>query len=798
MGVDRLKLRYEDIDYAVSADEVRRLDGGDWGAAPTGQARALEALDLGKSIWAKGYNIFVTGAPGTGRRTAVMKSLADYRPERLALYDYVYVYNFRSPLTPKALRLPSGQAPTFKRELHAFVEAVKKLVAMQAESGDFKKRKEEAVGAWEAEENERLSAFEAELAADGFKIVQMQSEDGQTATDILPLRDGEPVSFDELQAKAQGGELSEADFAALRERYFGYMDRMRLLFMELRRGRGSLERRLEALRRDILAPLVKAELEHLEGRYPVAAVHEWLKELERDVMGHVFLFQSERERGPRRGRRPPLARYGVNVLSSAAQEGSPPIVMEANPSYANLFGTIEQSQGAPGAERLAYLKIRAGSILKAAGGFLVIQAEDLLGDEECWHAIKRVLRSGSLEIQAQPGPFGGPGALKPEPIALDFKLVLIGGEQLYDALYQADPDFQKLFKVSAEFDDSMPRDDESLREYVAFCRKVSREEGLRELTPEGIAAAVEYGVRLSEYRDRLSARFSKIADLLREADYRAAKLGGAVIGAREIDEAARMRAWLADLPEEKLADMIVSGQIILRAEGSCVGRVNGLAVHDRGYYAFGLPAVISAQVSPGESGVINIEGESGLSGEIYDKAVLIVEGFLRSRYARDLPLAVSASICFEQSYTAVEGDSASSTAVYALLSALAGVPLRQEIAVTGSVNQMGQIQPVGGVTEKIEGFYRICKMTGLSGSQGVMIPRQNVANLTLSREVMDALRAGSFSIYAVATIDEGIEILTGMDAGAADERGIFRADSFNAKVAESLRRMAETVKEYLN
>jgi lon-related putative ATP-dependent protease len=344
----------------------------------------------------------------------------------------------------------------------------------------------------------------------------------------------------------------------------------------------------------------------------------------------------------------------------------------------------------------------------------------------------------------------------------------------------------------------MPRNDDSIREYVSFSRKISREEGLREMSAEGIAAVIEYGTRLSEYKDRLSTRFSRIADLLREADYRAAKTGKEGIGAEEVEAAVRMRAWMSDLPEEKLADMIMSGQIILTAAGSCVGRVNGLAVHDRGYYAFGLPAVISAQVSPGESGVINIEGESGLSGEIYDKAVLIVEGFLRSRYARDIPLAVSASICFEQSYTAVEGDSASSTAVYALLSAIARVPLRQDIAVTGSVNQMGQIQPVGGVSEKVEGFYQICKRVGLSGSQGVLVPRQNMANLTLSRELMAAIRDGTFSIYAVSTIDEGIEVLTGLEAGEADRKGQFPSGSFNALVAAELRRMADTVKEYLN
>jgi predicted ATP-dependent protease len=376
-------------------------------------------------------------------------------------------------------------------------------------------------------------------------------------------------------------------------------------------------------------------------------------------------------------------------------------------------------------------------------------------------------------------------------------VIMIGGESSYDILYQADPDFQKLFKVHAEFDSSMPMDSAAIRDYAAFARRVCLDEGLLPLDSGGLAAVIEHGVRLTEYRSRLSTRFGMIADLLREADYRSRLAGSAMIMADDVRGAVDTRVRLANLPEEKLEDMIATGEIILQASGIAIGRVNGLAVHDRGYFAFGMPAVISAQVSPGEGGVINIEGESGLSGEIYDKAVLIVEGFLRSRYARDFPLAVTASICFEQSYTAVEGDSASSTAIYALLSAIADIPLRQDIAVTGSLNQIGQVQPVGGVNEKIEGFYRVCRHAGLSGTQGVMIPRRNVVNLTLSREVQDAVASGTFHIWAVSTIDEGITVLTGMIAGAADLRGDFPPDSFNGRVRRELLRMARTVKSYL-
>ncbi|MDX9956870.1 MAG: ATP-binding protein [Spirochaetia bacterium] len=798
MNIDRFRLTYDELHYTIPVDDIRRLDGDAWGQSVIGQPRALEALKMGTAIRAKGYNILVTGAAGTGRRTAVMKVLSDYRPAHLALHDYAYVYNFSSPLTPKAVSLPAGKARAFKKDVHEFVENVKKLAAMQAESGDYKNKRDDMVSTWEKEENARLATFESELAANGFQVVQVQTEDGQTSTDILPLRAGSTIAFDELQGQAAAGEIPEEEFSAIREHYFGYMDQMRALFMDLKRGRSALESQIESLRRDALRPLIHDEAEAIKARHDDEKVRGWLEDLEKDFLSHLYLFNpGQRSPGERKGK-PPLARYGVNILADNEGADKPPVVFDSNPNYAKLFGTIDLPQDGQGDNRTAYLKIRPGSILKASGGFLVMQAEDLVQDEDSWNAVKRVLRSGKLEIQGQPGPFGSSASIKPEPFEVDVKIVLIGGESAYDYLYQTDPDFQKLFKVCAEFDDTMPCNDDTIREYVVFVRKITLEEGLLEPSLDGIAAIVEYGVRLSEKRSCLSTRFSRIADLIREADYCAELDGKEVLDADAVDAAQQTRARLANLPEEKLADMIVSGEILLQVDGEAVGRVNGLAVHDRGYYAFGLPAVISAQVSPGESGVINIEGESGLSGEIYDKAVLIVEGFLRSRYARDFPLAVSASICFEQSYTAIEGDSASSTAVYALLSAIARVPLRQNIAVTGSVNQMGQIQPVGGISEKVEGFYNICKKAGFTGTQGVMIPKQNIGNLILCREVLAAIKSGKFSIYAVSTIDEGIQVLTSLDPGAMGKDGTFPAGSFNAGVANELRQMAETVKEYMN
>jgi lon-related putative ATP-dependent protease len=813
------ELRAEELAFDVdmeAAEEASR--SAEWGRAVIGQPRALEALRMGLHVRAKGYNVYVSGSPGTGRRTAVLSVLSEEPDSAERLRDLVYVYNFASPLEPVCLVLPPGGGKAFKRDLHRMVEALKRIVRLQSESSAARKEESEAFAEFERRENELLSSLESELLVDGFKPVQID-EGGGPAMDIVPAEGGfadSGAGFEALQAKVAAGQMSQAEYDGIRRRWYGHMDRMKKLFADLRRGRLELEARGEELRARVLAPQVAAEASLIAEKWGSPEVRSWAAALEKDVMAHLFLFRSE-EAAPqsRRRRVPALARYGANVVVDREGMARSPVVVETHPNVANLFGTIEPRGEEELDGRSAYLRIRAGSFLRASGGFLVLKAEDVLVDEETWHRLKRALQDGRADVPCRDSPLGPGGWLKPEAPPADVKVVLIGGESSYDILYQADPDFQKLFKVHAEFDSSMPMDAAALRDYAAFARRVSTEERLLPLDAGALAAVVEQGARLAEYRNRLSTRFGAIADLLREADYRArfgasasaGAQGGAPaaavgreppasITAADVRGAIETRSRLSSLPEEKLEDMIATGEIILQATGSAVGRVNGLAVHDRGYYAFGMPAVISAQVSPGEGGVINIEGESGLSGEIYDKAVLIVEGFLRSRYARDFPLAVTASICFEQSYTAVEGDSASSTAVYALLSAIADFPLRQDVAVTGSLNQIGQVQPVGGVNEKIEGFFRVCRHAGLSGTQGVMVPRRNVINLTLSREVRDAVASGAFHIWAVSSIDEGIAVLTGASAGSPDSRGEFPTDSFNGRVRRELLRMARTVKSY--
>ena len=791
------ELSTEEIIFAVSPPETAEIEGDD-GATVIGQARALAALSLGLGIHSKGYNIFIMGAPGTGRRTALLKALSEYSVCDGQLQDKAYVTNFAVPLEPRALSFPAGKARKFKRDLHELVEDTKRLVAIHAESDSFKSKKNALIAGMEETENKSLTAFESEAAAAGFQILQTAAGD-VASTDLVPIKDGKPSSFDELQALVAADAMSKEDWNALRERYYGLMDKMKSTFDALKRTRSGIDRRVSALRKEMLEPHIDALVKNLKNAYQDPKILTWIAALQTDIVEHLFFFDKERleqESHLRRKRSPSLSRYGVNILVDSAEITVPPVVFENRPTMTNLVGSIDQSSNAMEELRSGYLQIRGGSILKASGGVLVLRAEDIVDDETAWPYLKRVLQTGVLEIQGSASPFSPPAPLKPEPIEVSLKVVMIGGELSYDLLFQADPDFQKLFKVCAEFDSTMDRTSDSERRYSAFLRKIVANEGLRPLTGDGAAAVLERSAREAQHRGKLSTRFSLIADLLREADYWASREGRSQLDAAAIRRAVEGRAYLQQLPEDKLGAMILSDEIIVALEGTAIGKANGLAVHDRGYYAYGLPVVVSARVAPGDGGVINIEGESGLSGEIFDKAVLILSGYLRSRYARGFPLSITASVCFEQMYTAIDGDSATAVQLLAILSAISGIPLRQDLAVTGSVNQLGDVQPVGGVSEKIEGFHSICVKRGLTGTQGVVIPRRNINNVLLSDEVEDDVRAGRFHVYAIDSIDEALEVLCSRPAGIRDGNGAFPEGSVNELVSRELKRMADVIRKY--
>lgn len=788
------RLSPEDVAFGVSPEEITAVDDGRSTFDIIGQPRALRALRMALEMRGKGYNVFVTGMSGTGKRTAVQSILEEFAADTDRLHDIACVYNFDDPDRPRVLYFPPGEGREFRQAIRRLMEAIRSVVVVLSDNPTFKQERDRLVLEVEDKENAALSELEEQLSQDGFRIVH-RGENGEKRTDLLPLRNGRPVDFNTLQEQVNRGKLDRAEWEAIRARYMTYMDQLNRTFARLRYDRDEAEQQIRTLRIEKLRPEIDELLNDVRERFHDDRVHAYLAGLREDVLQNLELFAADVEENDDE-RKELLQRYDVNVLVDQGGASRAPVIFERRAQYADLFGSQEVLQE-PGSEpRSSFMMLRAGAVLRASGGYLILRAEDVVPQEEVWNELKRTLEEGTAEIRGSgaPGSHGGP--VKPEPIALDLKVILLGGEALYDILFYNDDDFTKLFKVPAEFDSVMPRTPDTLGQYVRFMRMIEEEEGLTPLTPEGMAAVVEYGVRLAEIRDKLSTRFSLIADLLREASYWAGKLRRQEMDREVVERALWERQYLHNMPEEKIDEQILSGELLIDVERQMVGRINGIAIVDRGYYAFARPVLITARTAPGDDGIINIERESGLSGEIHDKGIYILQGFLQAKYARDFPLSIHASLAFEQSYVEVDGDSASSAEVYALLSAITEIPLRQDIAVTGSVNQMGQIQPVGGISEKVEGFYAICRKVGLTGEQGIIIPRKNVPNLILSREAQEAVAEGRYHIYVVDTLDEGLEILTGKRAGAETGDGGFASGSVNDLVQARLREMARTVKEF--
>ena len=488
----------------------------------------------------------------------------------------------------------------------------------------------------------------------------------------------------------------------------------------------------------------------------------------------------------------PFAKYTVNIVVDNTGIGGAPVVIETNPTYYNLFGRVER-RAQFGTLSGDFTLIRAGSFARANGGFLVVNARDVLLNAGVWETLKRTVKNKEVRIEDMSEQFGivPVAGMRPNPIPVDVKVIMIGHQMIYHELYSLDEDFRKIFKVKADFDYEMERDERAFSDYASFISSRCQDEGLLHFDPSGVAEVVEHGAWLVDNRQKLSARFSDLADIVREAEYWARRTGDPAVTAAHVRRAVEERYYRSSLIEERIREMITDGTILVDVTGEAVGQVNGLAVIDLGDLRFGKPSRITAKTYMGRDGVVDIERESGMSGKIYEKGVLILSGFLGSKYAQERPLSLAASLCFEQSYEGIDGDSASSTELYALLSSLSGIPIRQGIAVTGSVNQNGEVQPIGGVNQKIEGFYDVCKAKGLTGAQGVMIPKQNVKNLMLRRDVVDAVAAGQFHVYAVRTIDEGMEILTGVGAGERGAGGAYPEGTVNDRVDRRLKEFAE-------
>jgi predicted ATP-dependent protease len=775
-----------------------------------GQERALRALKMGAELSAPGYNVFVCGLAGTSRGGTIARMIEELHPPTKESLDRCYANNFKLPDRPRLLALPRGQANAFKKDMQAGIDFLRRRIPQVFEGEPFQRQKGRIVERFTVREKELMDDFTRRIAREQFALGHMQV--GAVALpEIFPVLEGQMVPIEDISKMVHEGKLEAPVAEDIERKYEQFRQEFTVVYRKTLTLSRELASELSYLEQEAASVLVDGVIEELKEKYPGTDVSEYLEEVRHHLLDNLDPFK-EREGedehdeetpdglpkmpggGPERD---PFRVYGINVILAHNDEETSPVIFETTPTYANLFGTIQRAYDARGGWTSDFMDLRGGSLLRADGGFLIMYSLEALSEVGVWRALKRTLNHNRLEIQPLEMfyPFGG-SALKPEAIAINVKVILIGDRELYEMLYDYEEDFRKIFKVRVEFDEEMAMSDGVIAEYAGRLRALSEKENLYPFDRGAFAAMLEYGVRQAGRRNKVTARFIEIADLAREAHYDAAAKGESVVRAAHVRGALSSKMERHNLIETRIREMIQEGTLLVDVSGTRVGQVNGLSVLEIGGYSFGKPVRITATAALGKAGLINIEREANLSGRFHDKGVHIIAGYLRSRFAQDKPLSLAASICFEQSYSGVDGDSASSTEIYALVSALSNLPLRQDIAVTGSINQQGDIQAIGGVNEKIEGFFDVCRIKGLSGTQGVMMPESNVEDLMLREDILDAVAAGKFHIWPVSKIEQGIEILTGCTAGQKKSDGKFEEGTVFALMDERMRDMARTLKEF--
>jgi predicted ATP-dependent protease len=784
------------IVYATSA-EAPPIEG------ELKQQRAQRALKMGVELNAPGYNIFVCGLAGTNRGGTVVRMIRETQPAGKPSLDRCYVNNFKNPDRPRLITLPGGQATGFKKDTEAGIDFLRRRIPQVFEGETFQRQKARIVDRYSQKEKALMDEFTRRIARNQFALGRMQV--GAVALpEIFPVLDGQMVPIEEIPKLVQEGKLETAAAEALERKYDQFRQEFTVVYRKTLALSRELASEMNYLEQEAASVLVDGVIQELKEKYPGTALAEYLEEVRGHILDNLEPFkeheseeEQQRAEPAEAAARDPFRVYGVNVILARGDAESCPVIFETVPTYANLFGTIHRSYDPRGGWYSDFMDLRAGSLLQADGGYLVLYALDALTEPGVWRTLKRTLNHAKLEIQPMDFifPFAA-GALKPEPIGINVKVVLIGDRELYELLHAYEEDFRKIFKVRVEFDEVMDWSDEVVEQFAGQLRKLAETEGLAPFDRTAVAVMLEHGVRRAGRRGKLTARFSELADLAREAAYLAQQAGQAPVTSEHVRRALDAKIERHNLVETKIREMIEKGLLLIDTAGSRVGQVNGLSVVEMGGYSFGKPVRITASVALGKSGLINIEREANLSGRLHDKGVQIIAGYLRRTFAQDKPLSLSASLCFEQSYSGVDGDSASSTEIYALLSALSGLPIRQDIAVTGSVNQQGDIQPIGGVNEKIEGFFDVCRVKELTGQQGVIIPKENVEDLMLRPDVVEAVREGKFHIYPVVTVEEGIAVLTGVAAGTRDAAGHFEEATVYGLADHRLREMAETLHRF--
>jgi predicted ATP-dependent protease len=773
-----------------------------------GQERALRALKMGVELSAPGYNVFVCGLAGTSRGGTIAQMIEDLHPATKPSLDKCYVNNFKIPDRPRLLSLPRGSANVFKKDMQAGVDFLRRRIPQVFEGEPFQRQKGRIVERFSVREKELMDDFTRRIARDQFALGHMQV--GAVALpEIFPVLEGQMVPIEDISKLVHEGKLETGVAEEIERKYEQFRQEFTVVYRKTLTLSRELASELSYLEQEAASVLVDGVIEELKEKYPGAGVSEYLEEVRHHLLDNLGPFKEREGEEDQTGdppevlqkmpgpERDPFRVYGVNVILSHNSESDSPVIFETTPSYANLFGTIQRAYDARGGWSSDFMDLRGGSLLRADGGFLIMYSIEALSEPGVWRALKRTLNHTRLEIQPLEVfyPFATT-ALKPEPVELNVKVILIGDRDLYELLYECEEDFRKIFKVRVEFDEEMPLSDSVIEEYAGRLRGLSEKENLFPFDRGAFAAILEYGVRKAGRRNKVTARFVDIADLAREAHYTAAAAEENVVRAAHVRAAIASKMERHNLIETRIREMIEEGTLLVDLTGTCVGQVNGLSVLEIGGYAFGKPVRITASAALGKAGLINIEREANLSGRFHDKGVHIIAGYLRSCFAKDKPLSLAASICFEQSYSGVDGDSASSTEIYALLSALSELPLRQDIAVTGSMNQRGDIQAIGGVNEKIEGFFDTCRIEGLTGAQGVMIPAANVEDLMLREDVLEAVKSRKFHVWPIGRVEQGVELLTGIRAGQRNGDSGFEKGTVFALVDQRLREMAKTMKEF--
>ncbi len=769
-----------------------------------GQDRALRAIRMGLAVKSHGYNIYVSGLTGTGKKTTIQRLLEQMKSKGETPDDICYVNNFTDPDSPTMLTFKAGQGKTFSKEMDETISYLRNTIPQIYEGENYKEKQKQLIDSYKNKVQTAVEAFEQKVQKAGFSMVQVQAG-LTTRPEILPVIQNAVIPWPKMGELIAQGKIKEEDVQRLRQQHDVLMAELEKIAETHQEWEKQTQEELQKLEQNTALHKVKTRIASMKKRFPQKRTTSFLDTVQEHILNNLERFKKTEEDEGKKNSFVPLKKitdhqfveYKVNVIVDNSKTKGAPIIIETAPTFNNLFGVIERSWDPSGMWRTDFTMIKAGSLLRANGGYLVFDLVEALAEGSVYPILKRTLKNREVIIQGLEAMFPGmSSAIKPEPVKIDVKVLVIGDEYTYRLIYDLDDEFKKIFKIRADFDTEMKNNPKAIKEYLGFISKICKTDDLLPLDRSALACVIEHGVTLTSRKNKISTRFSDVADIVREAQYWAKEDKKKVISMKHVEKAIDEKEYRLKRYEERIQEMIEEGLLMIDIEGVKTGQINGLSVYSLGDYMFGKPSKITAEVSMGKSEIINIEREAGLGGQTYNKGVLILSGYLRRMYAQDKPLAMTASLCFEQSYSGVDGDSASSTEIYCLLSALSGIPLRQDIAVTGSVNQKGEIQPIGGVNEKIEGFYEVCKAKGPTGKQGVMIPKGNTGDLMLRKDILDVIKKKKFHIWAIETIDQGIEILMGRQAGSRDAEGKYARGTVHYLVDQKLKSFAEQMRGY--